>query len=126
MRTPTVKIEHDQAVPAFEPLPWPAYSNLQVIAGRPLPMLSQTPEIKAILREGISMIINDITFKDAFPNDSMRGKLTRKMVKEAVRKLGFKDVVLRVQQCSEYAEALANVVSSYSTSLLLTVNARHA
>ena len=88
-------------------------------------MLSQTPEIKAILREGISMIINDITFKNAFPNDSMRGKLTQKMVKEAARKLGFKDVVLRVQQCSEYAEALANVVSSYSTSLLLTVNAWH-
>ena len=89
---------------------WPSDSNLTVVTGKALPLLLQTPEIRAIIRAGIELMIQDILFDDAFPNDEVRAKNVVHNVKTAAKKLGFKDVTLRVHRDIAYAETLASVV----------------
>ena len=51
-----------------------------------------------------------LTFEIGFPDDNMWAKHTWSLIKNAMRKLGFKDVVSWICAVPGYAEALVNVV----------------
>ena len=88
---------------------WLAYSNLTIVKGKSLPLLQQTPEIKMILQKGIYSVLQEISFKDTFPEDDAWADLMICLVKDAARDLGFKDVVSHMHHSIEYAGALSTV-----------------
>jgi len=90
---------------------WPISTDLVLLPGKPLAILTQLPVIKAILHCTINAILKKLTFKHGFPSSDAHTMHSHDAVLKAAEDLRYRDIANRIQNDIDYINKLAAYVS---------------